>query len=1122
MLPVGLIAAAVPNATKDKSFFEGITYTYPINVAEQYRKSATLDKVATDPDQIIAMLRKVYMDRTIPGIYTRGYTSADVAEGGWIVDQDTKEATSNGNYPVNYSGVGSSSYNYRTGEYEYNDAYGWNIPQRVVQYNGRYYIDDAQYVPYEEGYTVLLVEMQDNCQYVNYENVNVRNYETLRAEIARVVKSVRILTESKRKYQDENVADNGTLFKIDCDHLNRFFLISKGKPNTDTDVFLYHMFEQFSPSEANGDGKTDVYNDLVAGKDFPIIHDCPCIPYVGPNGHEFCMLGKNASSDNAHDVTSLMFYIPDLRMKKHSNRDQTNYKYFIYNPDYQPNIEMYVITLNPIDGEQVDGEHVYKLDLSWYSNLSDFLPSDDQEYTLYRVVDGKEEIVYKVDENGDLLKDDNGNPIPATFEVKAGEGTQKEPYKYTDYIKMNPTGQQVTYIVYGQDKTHFLTLKPSNKESYLIPGYDKRERLTLRIDAINYSHFDIPTQGNYYTNVIPMHNNVGTSVTQNFLSAENGTNPDGSDRPQSVFTFVRKLNESDKGTPFVTMTLVEKDEANGVLKFRIEEVEGTQKEHNFEGYHKNENLYECSYSLADGQTKGVVDFGDLVIYDNFFVSTADNAQPERYYYQVQFEAAEAFELEDHSTVSDIRSNNKCVDVFKTESKLNGGLDKKNVDEDVQFTEVASKTVDYELSLQKSTATEINRYNLYRWISENYNNNDVIGHADNTGANYAINVGSEKQGEVTWTESETANKWGTFVDKTAAPNAYDYVPEIVVYRDPKNTSEGEFNTYGAPILNTALGKLNVSVMKPYYGGENDDYSLMSKDYKWNNGDKWYSYYNIYLNINDLEVPDGYEIYKLRAWRKVEGFTGNVIYDGNGNVDMSELTPVSKVLDEILDTREPRMKTFTAADEELGDGWYMYEDMNYSNQQDDAGTQMSLQNLQPKSNGSNYYIIGDRSTKIAKPDGADLFGHEAGEWAYGDDQEAAIRNEKRSTFGALRLKTEDDDFGTLDLLKAQFIVRVYFTPINDPEPRTNAPRRVEGAYNWDAVGRKFYIAEGRTVFTQVGGSGVITGVTGISANREVSGVMYYNTMGLPSVTPWQGVNIVVTRYTDGTTSTTKVVR
>lgn len=1096
MLPVGLIAAAVPSATKDKSFFEGITYTYPINVAEQYRESANLAEVATDPDQIIAMLRKVYMDRTIPGIYTRGYDRNGNAEGGWTVNQDTGVAT-----PYNNNNHSGSYYN---GYIYYNGVgYGWNIDGTGGAYRNKY-------VPYEEGYTVLLVEMQDNCQYVNYANVSVRNYESLRAEIARVVKSVRILTESKRKYQNESVSNNGTLFKIDCDHLNRFFLISKGKPNTDTDVFLYHMFEQFSPSQANGEGKTDVYNDLVAGKDFPIIHDCPCIPYVGPNGHEFCMLGKNASSDNAHDVTSLMFYIPDLRFSYHNTRDnQGSGTHFIYNPDYRPNIEMYVITLNPIKGEQVDGERVYKLNLSWYSNLNDFLPSDDQEYTLYRIVDGKEEIVYKVDEHGDLLKDANGNPIPATFDVEAGQGTEGQPFKYTDYIKMNPTGQQVTYIVYGQDKTHFLTLKPSNKESYLIPGYDKRERLTLRIDAINYSHFDIPTQGNYYTNVIPMHNNVGTSVTQNFLSAEKGQNPDGSDRPQSVFTFVRKLNENDEGTPFVTMTLVEKDEAKGVLKFRIEEVEGTQQEHNFEGYHKNdtENLYECSYSLADGQTKGVVDFGDLVIYDNFFVSTADNAQPERYYYQVQFEAAEAFELEDHNKVSDIRSNNKRVDVFKTESKLNGGIDKKNVDEDVQFTEVASKSVDYELSLQKSTATEINRYNLYRWISENYNN-DVIGHADNTGANYAINVGSEKQGEVTWTESETANKWGTFVDKNAAaPNVYDYVPEIVVYRDPKNTSEGGFNTYGAPILTTAKGNLEVSVKEP-----DQDYPLMSETYKWQDDDDngtWYSYYDVYLNIDKLEIPEGYDLYKLRAWRKVEGIND----DGTS----------FPILGECLTTRQPRTQTFNKSQGEDAGDWYLYEDITFGDRMFvDTDDEMNLEFFAKDDHKG--YLIGDRSTKIGP-----AFEHQDGEWAYGVDQEAAIRNEKRATFGAQRLITELADatqnVGTLEKMRVSFVVRAYFSPKADPVLANNAPHRapeVEGMYHWDAEGRKFYIAEAKCSSTFEGGSGVITGVTSIDANREVSGVMYYNTMGLPSVTPWQGVNIVVTRYTDGTTSTTKVVR
>ena len=41
-------------------------------------------------------------------------------------------------------------------------------------------------------------------------------------------------------------------------------------------------------------------------------------------------------------------------------------------------------------------------------------------------------------------------------------------------------------------------------------------------------------------------------------------------------------------------------------------------------------------------------------------------------------------------------------------------------------------------------------------------------------------------------------------------------------------------------------------------------------------------------------------------------------------------------------------------------------------------------------------------------------------------------------------------------------------------------------------------------------------------EVVDVIYYNTLGMSSKTPFEGINIVVTRYSDGTTSTAKVVR
>lgn len=51
---------------------------------------------------------------------------------------------------------------------------------------------------------------------------------------------------------------------------------------------------------------------------------------------------------------------------------------------------------------------------------------------------------------------------------------------------------------------------------------------------------------------------------------------------------------------------------------------------------------------------------------------------------------------------------------------------------------------------------------------------------------------------------------------------------------------------------------------------------------------------------------------------------------------------------------------------------------------------------------------------------------------------------------------------------------------------------------------------------------TGVSNLDVDREVATVRYINIAGQESDTPFSGVNIVVTTYTDGTSSTTKVVK
>ena len=51
--------------------------------------------------------------------------------------------------------------------------------------------------------------------------------------------------------------------------------------------------------------------------------------------------------------------------------------------------------------------------------------------------------------------------------------------------------------------------------------------------------------------------------------------------------------------------------------------------------------------------------------------------------------------------------------------------------------------------------------------------------------------------------------------------------------------------------------------------------------------------------------------------------------------------------------------------------------------------------------------------------------------------------------------------------------------------------------------------------------LTGVKSIDA-RQVADIEYVNLQGQRSTTPWQGVNVVITRYSDGTTNTSKIVK
>ena len=604
---------------------------------------SNLLETATDPNQIIAMLRKIYMTKEIPGNKLRGYTAAGAPESLMINGKNA--------FAVNYSAVGQLNSNM-----EYTDAYGWNIPTEMsilsatVSNGTYYYMDPTEYAPNEEGVTLIMIELKDgvntsgSSSYYSFGSSG----KTLKEKIADNFKSARIITTWKKSGSGEEA---GTLFKIDADKLNRFFFLAKGqlrvidhsqlsdtrtwsssaavpypslKGSTFTDnnyngssgapvlAPFEHMFEEFSPNQAvtSTDAMTDVYQDLVNMTSYEVIHDCVSIPFVGGN-HEFNMYGVNSSSEDCQDVRDMMFFVPDYRMKfwtvdQYSFGDNVrdpNYieKFVNYNKEHRPTLGLYVIRQNAITGED-KGNDTYDLHLSWESNLLDFLPDAEGQYKLYRVI---------TDADGNKsyqLVADNLDPNQTT---------------YVDNVPMTEHGQVVTYVVQGQDKTEFLTLQMSNEESYIIPGTDKSELLNLSPKFDHYSRFDPESECNYYANQLKLNNNVGTNVKGKYL----GTG--------AVFTFYRIPNNVDDQKMVVATAT---SDGNGTLTIAMQN-QNREGKYNRKGldWIKMNNPSTVTYTTA---ADGTVTFNGFTLYDNFCESVIGNEHPGMYAYQVELTASQ--------------------------------------------------------------------------------------------------------------------------------------------------------------------------------------------------------------------------------------------------------------------------------------------------------------------------------------------------------------------------------------------------------------------------------------------------------------------------------------------------
>ena len=789
---------------KPKSFYKGRTYTW--TNANGGTVTSNLADPATDPRQIMALLKEVYTNKEIPGIWQCGYTD------------DGK----------------------REGTIDYTIDNGWYSNDPIYDAYG---ILEGDYKPNEEGYTTLIVKVKDDWKPVMKQYLS--QDETLNY-IANSIESVQILTDGvyipATGTDGKKNPNPGAVYRL-SGNANRLFFMTKGRGRAVPGWNSYEvirsyapfngMFEEYSPVAVSGGQVVEnFYTKLVDGDIFKVEHDCSSVP---GNEHYFCMMG--AKGTKKFDVTDLIVTIPDYRLWYWNQRDKqgtSNMIYTNYNKSHAPSLGLYGIqlkaTATPAAGDE------YTVELKWTSTLNEITGNEiDQRFKVWvRAEDGGLE----------PLLDANGN------QVKIAPG---ETFQYNYNVKQGFEGREITYVVSGQPTDAlFINYKEvySNDDKVFIPGLDPDEGLRLSIGTTSTSDYDLATETNQYKNLITIdHNLVNTHVRYGNLKAG------------SKLAFYRydvdRNSEPKKIAELEIISVDQRKEKEGWinpsynyfldykynLSFFNQEHEATPKT-NLTGATYS---LETNYDYTENTTKEI-DFNGFKINsfnDEFCASTATNDHPASYEYKASFSNL------NHATQPELHSAYSTIKVHKTTPDL---TDKAITLEDVENDNVCSTRI-YKGEHDASPAIQftldqdrrIAEYSVGKIRNKEQSESEEVGLAQRLPSwNYAIYENGSFKQNVSHTEIPQIH------DASAKVGKNDYVSVIKTYRD----NDGSYNTYGSPINTTYKLKASVDVID----------KVMSEYVFTSNGKKG-RYYQTDLKIT-ADGTDNYEIVKYRVWRQTD--------------------------------------------------------------------------------------------------------------------------------------------------------------------------------------------------------------------------------------------------------------
>ena len=460
-------------------------------------KTAKLTDEATTTNHMIALLKAVYTDPTIPGTW----------------------------YGYDYNGS-------KLGKIEYNSFASASYTPWIKGDNETY--SD----PYDDGMTLLLVQMKEGWYSTHPSRNEVRSY------IDNAYSSIKLVDCFTRVNDPENP---GYLFSIDG-ATSKFFFIAKGKARPTYYKPLFRLFEQISPVNTNA-GSTPTYNfidEMKAGNSYLCYHDCADVGTTD-KGHWFTI----SSDGEAYSLKNLTIFIPDRRFEHNTTSYGGDYVFAFYgnsyshNPTYpelMPKVLMYTADLEAKGRPESEG--YYRVYLNWSSSFTKEKLGVEvpQHFYVYIVNDDGTRTLFQ-----EVTKDNNGMVRVQDYDYLVQQTADPQLISYVI------TAQPINYdndgsILRDNDGSPLVTLSAESPvRTVVIPGLNPFMTQAQEFRS-RYEIVDKDEQYNVYKNSLLVYPNTESD----YKALRNNTNPynvvrvDANGKKEVIATIQYKLAEDNE------------------------------------------------------------------------------------------------------------------------------------------------------------------------------------------------------------------------------------------------------------------------------------------------------------------------------------------------------------------------------------------------------------------------------------------------------------------------------------------------------------------------------------------------------------------------------------------------